>query len=154
MPVELASGLNFYPELTKPRAIRDRAEHIFTSLGVDDKSNALYYFKLAMRYKDQRAALKYLDQYFEYGGTGKGIVQSFASLNPMYGFTGKNTIEKGQEFVASLSDNEKEKLKTAQDYFDRELDLPMDIKLLLGKKDITDVEAKNLLTKYVKSKIN
>jgi hypothetical protein len=207
--VELWSGISFYPQLTKPKTIRDRAEYVFNSLGVDsiyryvsgkptqglgeiaqnaviykydhkqsalreiqdlkkdfqkrksnalywpdDKANALYYMKLAMKYKDQKAALKYLNQYFEYGGTGRGVVDSFASLNPMYGFTSKSTMEKGQEFVASLNDNERVKLKIAQDYFDRELDLPADIKELLKKKDISDVEAKNLLTKYVKSKIN
>lgn len=36
MPVELASGLNFYPSLTEPRAIRDKWQHFFNSLGVDD----------------------------------------------------------------------------------------------------------------------
>jgi len=34
-------------------------------------------------------------------------------FNPMYGFTGKGTMEKGQEFVNFLNENEKEKLKIA-----------------------------------------
>lgn len=208
IPVEIASGLNFYPELTKPRAIRDKWDHFFNSwgvadvyrhatgkptrgvghtienaflykydykesayyeiqdrkrefqnkksstiYGVDDKSNALYYMKLAVRYNDKKAALKYLDQYFENGGTGKGITQSFATLNPMYGFTGKDTIEKGKLFVKSLDDNEKQKLKIALKYYEDELMLPPNVTTLLKKKNITDSQAKNVLKKYINSKI-
>jgi hypothetical protein len=208
IPVEIASGLNFYPELTKPRAIRDKWDHFFNSwgvadvyrhatgkptrgvghtienaflykydykesayyeiqdrkrefqnkksstiYGVDDKSNALYYMKLAVRYNDKKAALKYLDQYFENGGTGRGITQSFATLNPMYGFTGKDTIEKGKLFVKSLDDNEKQKLKIALKYYEDELMLPPNVIELLKKKNITDSEAKNVLKKYINSKI-
>lgn len=206
MPVELASGLNFYPSLTEPRAIRDKWQHFFNSLGVDDiysevtgkptrgvgeiikgglvynydyqesayyeildikrnyqgandntiygtdaKSNALYYMKTAIRYNDKKAALKYLDEYFEQGGTGKGVKQSFATLNPMYGYTSKDTIEKGNAFVASLTDDEKEKLKIAQDFYEKELMLPENVSSRLGKKDITDEEAKNLLRNYINS---
>ena len=206
LPVELASGLNFYPSLTEPRAIRDKWQHFFNSLGVDDiysevtgkptkgvgeilkgglvynydyqesayyeildikrnyqgskdntiygtdaKSNALYYMKTAIRYNDKKAALKYLDEYFEHGGTGKGIKQSFATLNPMYGYTSKDNIEKGNAFIASLTDDEKEKLKIAQDYYEKELMLPASVSSRLGKKDITDEEAKNLLRNYINS---
>lgn len=206
LPVELASGLNFYPSLTEPRAIRDKWQHFFNSLGVDDiysevtgkptkgvgeilksglvynydyqesayyeildikrnyqgsndntiygtdaKSNALYYMKTAIRYNDKKAALKYLDEYFEHGGTGKGIKQSFATLNPMYGYTSKDNIEKGNAFIASLTDDEKEKLKIAQDYYEKELMLPESVSSRLGKKDITDEEAKNLLRNYINS---
>ncbi|MCL2158361.1 MAG: hypothetical protein FWH48_03025, partial [Oscillospiraceae bacterium] len=205
MPVELASGLNFYPQLTKPRAIRDRAEHLFNSLGVDsiyrlaagkptkglgdiaqgavvykydykqsaywevmdrkreyqgntsntiygvdDKSNALYYMKLAVRYGDEKAALKYLNQYFENGGTGRGIAQSFAALNPMYGFTGKETMEKGQQFVASLDDNEKKKLEIAQRYYDSDLALPAGLAQKL-RGGLSDAEARNLLAGYIRA---
>ena len=206
LPVEIASGLNFYPSLTEPRAIRDKVQHFFNSLGVDDiyneftgkptrgvseilkgafvysydyqesayyeildikrnyqgandntiygankKSNALYYMKAAIRYKDKEAALKYLDEYFENGGTGKGIKQSFATLNPMYGYTGKDTIAKGEEFIASLSVEEKEKLRIAQMYYENELMLPENVSGLLGKKGITNEEARNLLINYINS---
>ena len=189
LPVELASGLNFYPSITEPRAIRDKWQHFFNSFGVDAiynevtgkptrgvgeilkgsvvydydykesayyeildikrnyqgktdntiygidaKSNALYYMKTAVRYKDKEAALKYLDEYFENGGTVKGIKQSFATLNPMYGFTGKDTSEKGEAFIASLTDDEKEKLKIAQDYYENDLMLPENVLDKLGKK--------------------
>ena len=207
MPVEQASGLNFYPSITQPRAIRDKWQHFFNSLGVDsiysvvagkptrgvgeiikgafiysyddkesayyeildikrnyqgktdntiygtnEKSNALYYMKTAIRYKDKKAALKYLDQYFENGGTAKGIKQSIAALSPMYGFTSKDTIEKGEEFIASLTDEQKEKLQVAQDYYENDLMLPENVSNMLGKKDITDEEAKNVLRNYISAK--
>ena len=206
-PVELLTGLNFYPSITQPRAIRDKVEHLFSTLGVDDvfrvvagkptkgigdiakgaltytydykesayyeildikreyqgdtdntiygqtpKSNALYYMKTAVRYKDKKAALKYLDEYFENGGTAKGITQSIEMLNPMYGYTSKDTIAKGQEFVKSLSDDEKEKLKVAISYYENDLMLPKNVSNLLRKKGITDEHAKNLLTNYINSK--
>ena len=205
-PIELLTGLNFYPSITQPRAIRDKVEHLFSTLGVDDvyrivagkptkgigdiakgavtysydykesayyeildikreyqgdtdntiygqtpKSNALYYMKTAIRYKDKEAALKYLDKYFENGGTAKGIAQSMEMLNPMYGYTGKDTIAKGQEFVNSLSDDEKDKLKIAIDYYENDLMLPANVSSMLRKKGITDEQAKNLLTKYINS---
>ena len=207
MPIELVSGLNFYPSLTQPRAIRDKWQHFFNSFGVDDiynevtgkptkgadeilkgsvvynydykesayyeildikreyqgktdntiygtdaKSNALYYMKTAVRYKDKEAALKYLDEYFENGGTAKGIKQSFATLNPMHGFTGKDTAEKGEAFIASLTEDEKEKLKIAQDYYENDLMLPENVLALLGKKGITVEEAKNVLKGYINAK--
>ena len=64
--------------------------------------------KKAVKYKDKETAIKNLDKYFENGGTGKGIKQSLATLNPMYGFTSKDTVEKGNKFIASLSNDEKE----------------------------------------------
>lgn len=207
MPIELVSGLNFYPSLAHPRAIRDKWQHFFNSFGVDDiysevtgkptkgigeilkgavvynydykesayyeildikreyqgktdntiygtnaKSNALYYMKTAVRYKDKEAALKYLDKYFENGGTAKGIKQSFATLNPMYGFTSKDTAEKGEAFIASLTEDEKEKLKIAQDFYENDLMLPQEVLSRLGKKDITEEEAKNLLRNYINAK--
>lgn len=206
-PVELLTGLNFYPSITQPRAIRDKVEHLFSTLGVDDvyrvvagkptkgigdiakgavtytydykesayyeildikreyqgdtdntiygqtpKSNALYYMKTAIRYKDKETALKYLEEYFENGGTAKGISQSIAMLNPMYGYTSKDTIEKGQAFVKSLSNDEKDKLKIAMNYYENDLMLPGNVSDMLRKKGITNEQAKNLLTKYINSK--
>ena len=89
--------------------------------------------KTAVRYKDRDAALKYLDEYFENGGTVKGIKQSFATLNPMYGFTSKDTAEKGEAFIASLTEDQKEKLKIAQDYYENDLMLPENVLAKLGK---------------------
>lgn len=120
-----------------------------TTYKPNKKSNALYYMKKAVKYKDKETALKYFDEYFENGGTAKGITQSFSTLNPMYGYTGKETIKKGEEFIATLTPEEKEKLKIAQDYYEKELMLPANVSSRLGKKNITENEAKNLLKNYI-----
>jgi SAM-dependent methyltransferase len=204
LPLELTTGLTLYPEVTKPRAIRDNWTYFFDSMGVgqvysaatgkptrgvkniakgaflytyayeesayyeildrkrefqktdsgniyrpNEKSNALYYMKLAIRYGDKKAALKYMKQYFAAGGTGKGIVQAFRQLDPLYGFTSAQTLEKGQQFIKFLNDNEKEKLVTAYRYYDEVLRLPEDVEALLKKKDLTEAEARKVLTKYI-----
>lgn len=206
-PIELISGLNFYPSLSQPRAIRDKWQHFFNSLGVDDiynelsgkptkgigevvkgaflynydykesayyeildikrefqkkndntiygadkKSNGLYYMKQAVRYKNKKAALKYLEEYFNNGGTVRGIKQSFTTLNPMFGFTGKETIAKDEEFIASLTEEQKEKLKIAQDFYENDLMLPETVLAKLGQQGITDDQAKNVLKNYIASK--
>ena len=123
-----------------------------TSYAISEKSNALYYMKRAIKYKDKDAALKYLDRYFENGGTAKGIKQSLATLNPMYGYTSKDTAEKGEAFIASLSADEKAKLKIAQEYYESELMLPENVSDKLGKKGITEIQAKNVLINYINAK--
>jgi hypothetical protein len=123
-----------------------------TIYGQTPKSNALYYMKTAIRYKDKDAALKYLDDYFENGGTAKGVTQSIAMLNPLYGYTSKDSIEKGQAFVNSLSSDEKDKLRIAINYYENDLMLPENVSAMLRKKGITDEQAKNLLTNYINSK--
>ena len=206
-PIELTSGLNFYPSLTQPRVIRDKWQHIFNSWGLaglynevtgkptkgwgdlaksmvvysydyeesayyeildikrkyqgdtdntiygaDKKSNALYYMKQAVKYKDEKAAYKYLDEYFENGGTARGIKQSLAMLNPLYGYTSEETYEKGVEFIASLSEEEKEKLKIAHEYYEKELMLPENVLAFLGKKGVNEETAKTILRAYIQSK--
>lgn len=127
---------------------------IYKPKGEEKKRNdALYYMKKAVRLKDKKAALKYLDEYFEHGGTAKGIKTSISTLNPMYGFlSGKDSAEKINAFTSSLSDAEKEKLKIAQDFYDEDLELPENVLKLLGKKEITEEEATNVLKNYMEGK--
>ena len=210
-PLELATGLNTYPSITKPRAIRDRWQYLFDTAGLGgvynvaagkpnrsggnvvkaidntiqsalvygydykesayyeiidiknkyqgkedgtiykptDKSNALYYMKQAIRYKDEKKALKYLDEYFENGGTAKGIKQSMAMLHPLYGYTSEETYEKGKKFLASLTEEEKEKLIIAYDYYEENLKLPENVTQYLNDKTTTE-QAKRLLSAYIK----
>ena len=109
--------------------------------------------KLAIKYGDKKSALKYLDEYFEKGGSGDGIVKSFATMNPMYGFTSKANLEKGKEFMNFLTDNEKEKLQIAQSYYEQTLSLPVNVEQQLKKKGITDDEAKNVIRNYISGKL-
>ena len=134
-------------------SIREKQVAIFTNPRVKKRNDALYYMKKAVRLKDKKAARKYLDEYFEHGGTAKGIKTSISTLNPMYGFlSGKDSAEKINAFTSSLSDAEKEKLKIAQDFYDEDLELPENVLKLLGKKEITEEEATNVLKNYMEGK--
>lgn len=57
------------------------------SAAPNDRSDALYYFKLAMRLGDEAAMQKYLTKYVMNGGTNAGIDASLKSLDPLYGLT-------------------------------------------------------------------
>ena len=50
-----------------------------------EKSKALYNYKLALKYKDQKGAQKFLDKYMKLGGTAKGLNKSLSSMDPLYG---------------------------------------------------------------------
>jgi hypothetical protein len=63
-----------------------------------DRGNALYHARLAMRYNDYDATIKYMAEYLNFGGTLRGLKQS---LNNMHPLSGLNSAEK-VEFVASL----------------------------------------------------
>lgn len=85
------------------------------------KGDALYNFKLAVRYKDKKAAEKYLTEYAMYGGTKRGIEQSLKSMHPLYGLKREEQIN----FIKSLNGEDREKLiRSVQFYED----------VLLGKK--------------------
>lgn len=79
------------------------------------KSNALYYFKLAVRYNDLEAAQKYLLEYARYGGTADGLKQSLEALNPLYGLN----MEEQAEFIAQLTPELQVKLVAAYGYYQR-----------------------------------
>ena len=83
----------------------------------DKKNKALYYFKVALRYKDQDAADKYLYEYAINGGTAKGLVQSLKSMNPLYGLKVNDEENEIVEFVASLSEQDKDRLVQAMQFY-------------------------------------
>lgn len=87
------------------------------ALWQDKKNKALYYFKVALRYKDQDAADKYLYEYAINGGTAKGLVQSLKSMNPLYGLKVNDEENEIVEFVASLSEQDKDRLVQAMQFY-------------------------------------
>lgn len=89
----------------------------------NDKSNAAYYMKLALRYGDVEAAKRYLMEYKELAGTPQGLQQSIKAMAPLAGL---NEREKA-EFLATLTADEKERLTKAQMFFDAVLDKSGDI---------------------------
>jgi hypothetical protein len=64
-----------------------------------DKSMALMYFRNAIRYKDNDAALRWLKEYVVLGGTKAGLETSVRNLNPLHSL---NVSDK-EKFIASLS---------------------------------------------------
>ena len=78
-----------------------------------DKSNALYYYKQALRLGDVPAAEKYLKKYVELGGKPKYIKTSIKAAHPF------SSIPKRfrRKFIASLTPKEKVRMKMALDYY-------------------------------------
>jgi len=109
----------FYETLDAKKRYKESIEGKKESSGnytPSDKSNALYNYKLAIRYKDKEAADKYLAEYISLGGDKKGYMQSMQQLNPVYG------IEDVKKFEKFLDSEELAKLETAKKFYDELLD--------------------------------
>ncbi len=138
--LEILTGVSLWPDISRPRPIRDRAEHIARTLSLDmpyrhlaskptrglihdltnlitystdpgeasyyairhlageylreqgqdisigtptARSNALYYYKQALKYGDQKLAEKYKKQYFDLGGNYKALRQAIKISHPL-----------------------------------------------------------------------
>ena len=77
------------------------------------KSRALYNYKLSIRYKDKKAADKYIVEYALQGGTSKGLKTSLKMMSPLYGLDSKEQ----DRFIKSLSVTEKERLVMAVEFY-------------------------------------
>lgn len=77
------------------------------------KSQALYYFKLSLKYGDDKKAKKFLKEYINNGGTGEGLVRSLSSLNPVYGLNAQELTA----FYEWLTYDEQQDLKKAFGYY-------------------------------------
>jgi hypothetical protein len=84
-----------------------------SSFSMDDKSMALYNYKLALRYDDKEAQEKYMKLYESYGGNPQQTIESVLSMSPYYGIP-KDEI---QAYKFSLTEKQKRSLKLAEDYF-------------------------------------
>lgn len=106
----------YYTVLDLKNRYRQNVLKEFQSQAFNDspKSKALYYFKLALKYGDQKSADKYLTEYYTNGGTDKGLSQSLATLEPLYGL---NDAERGG-FYEWLRPEERTALEKAYKYYD------------------------------------
>lgn len=90
------------------------------------RSNALYNLKLALRYEDKKAALKYLNEYRALGGDDAGLETSLRNMHPLHGL---NSQEQGAFVLWYAKQVGKEealrRLTQAQGFYDD---------ILLGKK--------------------
>jgi len=73
------------------------------------RSNALYYYRKALMWGDEKRAAKWLNEYFKEGGSPKGLEQSLRTQHPLY------TIPKQHRgaFMAGLSKSDQELLRDA-----------------------------------------
>ncbi|MCK5235444.1 MAG: diguanylate cyclase [Deltaproteobacteria bacterium] len=89
------------------------------------RGSALYNFKLAVRYKDKKAAKKYLEEYVNLtalsGTSGakalNAVTTSLQNMHPLKGLTEKEK----QVFLASLDEEGKENLRKAIQFFNEVL---------------------------------
>lgn len=77
------------------------------------KGNALYYYRQALKYGDLNAAEKYLEQYYDMGGTPKTLRQSLKRANPL------SSISKSDryKFRRSLTPKQNETVQTALEWY-------------------------------------
>ena len=102
----------YYSILNEKRKFKEKKGEDSNSFFYTKRSNALYNWKLAIKYKDKKAEGKYLDEYFKLGGTVDGMMSSLESMDPLYGL-GDNLAE----FVGGLSEKQKDKLNEAMKYY-------------------------------------
>jgi len=171
-PSELAAGKSTYPDVFRPKTIRDRYRYLAQSVGLENeydaitkkpskgylkslgnllyytiepgqgaysdtydmkqrylkrigkygeggfispRSNALYYAKLAVRYKDIEAFKKNLADYIMLGGTREGLERSLEFLHPLSGLSKEDKVR----FVASLNEDDKIKVARAIKFYDK-----------------------------------
>lgn len=95
--------------------LKKEGEEAPPSIVPNEKSNALYYYKQALRFGDEKAAEKYLNQYYELGGTDAGLKRSIELGAPL------STLKKGQrqDFLDSLSPEELEMIDRAEEWYDK-----------------------------------
>lgn len=77
------------------------------------KRNTLYYYRQALKYGDVKAAKRYLDKYFELGGTRQGLKSSVRLAHPLSG------IKKNMryDFVQSLTPVENKRFDLAREWY-------------------------------------
>jgi len=79
------------------------------------KSNALYWYKQALKYSDFKAAEKYITEYKERGGTLKGLKISIRLAHPMSGLP----VKYRRAFFGSISPEDQEKVKSAIRWYEQ-----------------------------------
>ena len=170
LPVELITKRTAYPDVSRPRAIRDRGEYVAKTFSVElpyrifsgkplrgikdevmasivyktdpgeaayfearqlamdflrkkgedtdvftpsNKSNALYYYKKAITYKDDKAADRWLKRYKDLGGNERKMNESIRNARPMMATDRKHRAE----FLNSLSKEEIEIFDRAEKWY-------------------------------------
>jgi hypothetical protein len=77
------------------------------------KSDALYNYKLSLRYGDTKSAEHYFEKYIALGGTGRGFMTSMKAMSPLYGMS---NADKAQ-FLSTFDSEDMNKLEKAMSYY-------------------------------------
>lgn len=93
------------------KSINKESESFYLS----DKASYLYNVKLAIRYGDEEAFVKYLEKYKQAGGTRKGFNQSIKNMHPLAGLSKKDKAG----FYEWLSPQDRERVQRAIDFYER-----------------------------------
>lgn len=104
---------SYYRIIDLKRKYEKRMGKASTGFFESNKSKALYNYKLAVRYKDEKAKEKYLAQYKKYGGTRRGLKQSLQRMDPLFGLS---RSEKSK-FLETLTTKERQALDLANEYY-------------------------------------
>jgi len=80
---------------------------------ITPRGNALYYARQALRFKDQEAARKYMEEYLRLGGSVKGLKSAIENLGPLAGLSQVDRIR----FLATLTVEDKKKLVMAYKFY-------------------------------------
>jgi hypothetical protein len=171
IPAEVITRRGLFPDVFRPRTIRDRMQHVAGGLGLGEeyravfgkpsrgytkslsqaliyksdalqsayygimfeekmdflkkrgkvwegfiltpRGDALYNYKMALRFKDKKAADKYFQEYLSLGGTQRGLKKSLKRMHPLSGLSKKDK----REFVESLDNESKRKLEMATKFY-------------------------------------
>lgn len=81
------------------------------------KGQALYSIKLAIRYSDEEALLKSLEEYVRLGGTNQGFKASIKAMEPLHGLKPKEK----KAFIESLEVEDLERLEKAIIFYEKTL---------------------------------
>ena len=105
--------VTYYATLDKRDEFKKKVLKKGSGSGESIRGDALYNYKLAVRYKDKEAALKYLKEYAINGGTLNGMIRSYKMSHPLYGMTREQQVA----FIKSLDKEDFVNLKKAMVYY-------------------------------------
>jgi len=80
---------------------------------ITPKGNALFNYRMSLKYKDIKSAERYIDEYLALGGTPQGLMASLQAMNPL---SGLNAMEKAQ-FVSEMDEKTFGKFEKAMTYY-------------------------------------
>lgn len=100
----------------------DKQGHETASYTPTKRSNAMYYYKQARRFGDDKAAEKFLREYVELGGTLRGFMESAERSSPL----GSLPAGIREDFEDSLSTEERRDMEIAEEWYERHMEITED----------------------------